>query len=82
MPEHVPPTRYFDAADELVAIVGVSAAEVALDRPDLDQPCIEVSVPLESRVPPRVHRAIAELDLGTRPDLGGRRPGEFVMVVV
>ena len=82
MPEYVPVSRYADARERLEALPSVGDVELVLDRPDLDQPCLEVHVHSYERVPPCVLRTIAESDLGLRPDLSGTRPGEFVLVVV
>lgn len=83
MPEFVATSRYFEAAESFEQLVGVDAVNVVLDRPDVSQACIEIHIPSEyDRVPPRIHRAIADVDLGTRPDLSAHRPGEYVLVVV
>lgn len=83
MPEVVAREQYDACAAALEALTGVVAASV-LERDDLDRPCIQVTVAPYERVPPRVHRTVAEYDFGTRPDLSGRqgRPGRWQLVVV
>jgi len=83
MPEVVAREQYEECAAALEGLVGVEAATVT-ERDDLDRPCIQVRVRPCERVPPRVHRAIAEYDFGTRPDLSGRRsrPDCWLVVVV
>lgn len=51
----------------------------------LNRPCIELTIgPGYERIPPRVHRTVAEFDFGTRPDLSGSRgrPRHWTLVVV
>jgi hypothetical protein len=85
MPEVVAREQYEQCADTLRALPGVRAVDVLATDTRLDRPCIEVVIgPGYERVPPRVHRVIAEHDFGTRPDLAGARgqPRHFVVVVV
>ena len=84
MPEVVPIDQYHNAADALGALSGVRAADVLEQDPRLDRPCIELVIgPAFERVPPRVHRVVAEFDFGTRPDLSGSRgnPRYFILVM-
>jgi len=85
MAEVVAREQYQRCADALEALPGVRAADVLGNDGRLDRPCIEVVVgPAYERVPPRVHRTIAEHDFGTRPDLSGSRgqPRHHIVVVV
>lgn len=83
MPEVVAREQYEACATALEDLVGVGAATVT-ERDDLDRPCIQAQVRPYERVPPRVHRVIAEHDFGTRDDLSGRRsrPDCWLVVVV
>lgn len=84
MSAYISMDHYRDAAGDLIDLTGVLAVNVLEDPAALDRPCIEVVVDGYERVPPRVHRVIADHDLGTRPDLAGARgqPRHWTLVVV
>jgi len=84
MAEVISLDRYYDAAEDLGQVGGVRAVDVIEYDPRIGRPVIELTIgPAYERCPPRVSRAIAEQDLGTRPDLGGLRgqPRHFTVVV-
>jgi hypothetical protein len=84
MSEVISMDHYRDCAADLIDLTGVLATNVLEDPGALDRPCIEVTIDGYERVPPRVHRVIAQHDLGTRPDLAGTRgqPRYWTLVVV
>jgi len=85
MPEVLSIEKYRAAADRFLQVPGVRTARVLRDHPQLDRPAVRVQVgPGYERVPPRVYAAIAECDLGVRPDLSGSqsRPQHWIVVAV
>jgi hypothetical protein len=83
MAEVVALPQYYEAAEVLEQVNGVRGVTVIEHDQRLDRPAIELTIgPAYERCPPRIHRKLGALDLGTRPDLGGLRgqPRHFVVV--
>ena len=83
MPEMVSKTEYDRAAEDLLGLAGVRAADV-LDRdPRADRPLLELTVgPGYLRVPPRVLRSIANHDLGVRSIQPQGANGHLIVEVI